>query len=126
MLRDAIDLYPPALRIGGLVAQALERNPDLDHVAGVGDEALRIELVIRVPIALVETHEVTGAAGAVAVFRAFERGESPGRHELAQSVKPKPQDENEMRSRMWESLAEWRPRSTKPAEGCCAASITGA
>ena len=64
-LHLALDVDPPRLRAGAWITQALERDPDLDHVAGAADDALRIELVVGVAVALVEPHEVAGAAGAL-------------------------------------------------------------
>src|SRR5690606_9915723 len=49
-LDPALDLEAPALRAGPGVAEALERDPDLDDVAVARQAALRLEPVVGAPI----------------------------------------------------------------------------
>jgi hypothetical protein len=49
-LHAADDGEPPALRVGALVAQALERNAQLDLEAVVGEPPLRLEDEVGVDV----------------------------------------------------------------------------
>ncbi|OLC98218.1 MAG: hypothetical protein AUJ00_00045 [Gemmatimonadetes bacterium 13_1_40CM_3_70_6] len=66
MLGDALDLQPPVLRIGALVAQALERDADLDLEAPRRHVAARLIHEIGVQV----DGRVEAAAGAGAARRA--------------------------------------------------------
>ena len=60
-LADHVD--PPALRVGGLIADALERQADLDLVAPVRDPALGVVQEVRVHVDVVEVAARAPATG---------------------------------------------------------------
>src|SRR4051794_30212402 len=57
-LPDHVDV--PRLLARGLVAQALERNPDLDFVPPLGHAAARLEHIVGAQVGLLASHQ--GAA----------------------------------------------------------------